>query len=98
MPTYTFACDTCEVSWDIKCTMKEHEILKNHVHCEKCGSKARQTVQPLNFRLQGEGWFGNNADAVASPYGLTQRELDKNLDVEKKVEDVANNFNDKETP
>lgn len=90
MPTYQFRCVDCSAIAEIKVSMSEHEIIKNNMVCEKCGNKMTQTITPLNFRLKGEGWFGNNSEAVASPYGITQMEINKNLDYEKRVEDYAN--------
>lgn len=88
MPTYPYHCEDCKVSWDVKMTFKEHDEV--NVVCPECGQKAIQTVTKLNFRLAGEGWFGSSADANPSPYGLTQTELNKNLEHEKRVEDFAN--------
>lgn len=96
MPTYDFKCDVCDITYTVKMSFEEHEKLKNQTYC-LCGRQCYQVVAPLNFKLKGEGWFGNNADAVASPYAITQMEINKNLELEKKVEDVANNFSEKES-
>jgi len=93
MPTYPFACDTCKVQWDVKMSMSEHEETKGKIICQKCGTPARQVVVRLGYKFVGEGWFGGNADAVASPYGITDMEISRNLDNEKRVEDIANNYN-----
>lgn len=95
MALYDFACDKCKIRWEIKLSHKEHEEQKDKIFC-KCGEKAYQTVARLSFRLMGEGWFGKSSDAVEHPYAITQTELNKNLDVEKRVEDIANNFIDPE--
>ena len=90
MPTYTFKCDKCMTKWDIKLTMSEHTLLKNSIHCKDCNEKATQMVAPLNFKLKGEGWFGKCSDAISDPYAITQTELNKNLEGEKRVEDYVN--------
>lgn len=94
MPTYPFACDKCKIQWDIKMSMSEHEEKRGKILCE-CGETAYQVVVPSGYKLKGEGWFGTNADAVASPYGITDMEIRKNLDNEVRVEDIANNYNEK---
>jgi predicted nucleic acid-binding Zn ribbon protein len=94
-PQYQFACDECKVRWEVKLSFTEHEEKKNKMVCE-CGKPAYQTVSKPNFRMMGEGWFGKCSDAIEHPYAITQRELDGNLDLEKRVEDIANNYQDKD--
>jgi DNA-directed RNA polymerase subunit RPC12/RpoP len=93
MAYYDFKCIKCDKVWEIKLSHKEHEEQKDSIFCE-CGEKAYQTVTRLSFRLAGEGWFGKASDAIEHPYAITQTELNKNLDVEKRIEDIANNYTD----
>lgn len=95
MPIYQFVCDECKVRWEVKWSFAEHDVNKNNVLCE-CGKPAYQSVSKPNFRMMGEGWFGNSSDAIEHPYAITQRELNANLDLEKRVEDIANNYQDNE--
>lgn len=90
MAIYPMKCDNCKIKWDVKLSFAEHTAMKGKIVCPDCGEIATQMVAPLNFKLAGEGWFGSNADAVASPYGITQTEINKNLEGEKRVEDYAN--------
>jgi putative FmdB family regulatory protein len=90
VPVYTFRCITCNFTNDVKLTMSEHEIIKNSMCCPSCEASMTQVVAPLRFKLKGEGWFGNDSAAVASAYGVTQTELNKNLEHEKRVEDYVN--------
>lgn len=95
MPCYQFKCDTCKTINEFKFSMNEHTLIKNNIHCETCNNKMVQVVAPLRFNLKGEGWFGNGyggADSNEHPYCITQRELDKNKDTEKLIEDIANNY------
>ncbi|SPF53531.1 hypothetical protein SBF1_6750002 [Candidatus Desulfosporosinus infrequens] len=98
MATYDFACDNCKIINEIKLTFDEHSKQKNSIVCQKCGSLMYQVVAPLRFTLKGEGWFGKSSDAIGHPYAITQRELNKNLDLENKIEDIAGNYNDKSNP
>ena len=92
MAVYDFVCHDCKILNEIKLTFSEHSEKKNSIFCEKCGKQMTQRVVPLRFTLKGEGWFGSNANANDNPYTITQRELNKNLEKEKEIEDVANNY------
>lgn len=76
----------------------EHEESKNLMSeagkkriCDKCGYIMEQKVARLNFKLEGQGWFGDSA-TCADPYGITEMEMRKNLEMEKRIEDDANNM------
>lgn len=96
MPLYQFKCQDCNIVNEFKLSFSEHEKLKNNIHCDCCNKIMTQLVSPLNFTLKGEGWFVNSQQND-NPYAITQRELNKNLDTEKRIEDVANNYSEKET-
>lgn len=96
MPLYPFRCDKCKIQWDIRMTFQEHEERKTVVMCPECKGFANQAVAPLNFRLAGEGWFGKSSDAIANPYAITQTELNKNLEGEKRCEDYVNTMTSKD--
>ena len=96
MPSYEFACDDCKVRWEVKMTFDEHTERKGKIKCPECKEFGYQVVVRPNFRMLGEGWFGSSSDAIEHPYAITQRELDANLDLENRVEDMANNFSEME--
>ena len=99
MPLYQFKCDKCNIINEFKLSLLEHEKLKSEIYCEHCNDLMIQMVSPLNFRLKGEGWFQNgygDSSSVENPYSITQRELDKNIDTENRIEDIANNYSEKE--
>ena len=84
MPVYDYKCEKCgNVSEQ---NIKLADKLTTKVHCN-CGGEMFQMVAPLRFTLSGQGWFGK--EGTGTGYEITQRELNKNLDLEKKVEDVA---------
>lgn len=92
MAVYDFVCHECEVRWEEKMTFSEHTTKKNKIKCPNCNKKATQAITKVNFKLLGEGWFGPSSDANEHPYAITQRELNSNLDLENKVEDIAGNY------
>lgn len=95
MPEYSFMCTGCGTAEDKKLSMAEHEKIKNNILCPKCGTIMLQCVAPLRFFLKGQGWFGNSETAV-DPYGITDMETRKNLDIEKRIEDQALNMSEKD--
>jgi hypothetical protein len=78
--------------------MTEFSAIKDYCTCHKCGRPAKLKVSPLNFRLQGEGWFGrdggNNSKGLG--YEMTQREMDKSKEEVAKMDDYAANMSEKE--
>lgn len=99
MPKYDFACKSCNKIYEMTLTFAEHEILKNKLECQECHDLLIQCIAPTNFVLKGEGWFPKRADEYDPAYhGLNQSEFTKNLELEKKIEDVAMNMAAKETP
>ena len=79
MALYTFLCDACKTGRDVRLTFSEHDLLKNNIVCE-CGHKMYQKVCPPHFKMEGSGWAWDNG------YSLSQMEVDKNLDQEKRFE------------
>ena len=101
MPLYEFQCTKCHKRKEIKMTLAEHAEHKQVLTpagqktvCE-CGYLMTQCVSRLNFVLEGQGWFGKS-DTCVDPYGITEQEMRKNLDLEKRIEDDANNMNAKD--
>jgi putative FmdB family regulatory protein len=90
MPVYEFGCEKCKVKWEKKLTFAEHSAIKDLVVCE-CGEKAFQIVAQLNFRLQGEGWFGrdggNNQKGLG--YEMTQTSMDKSKEDVLRMDDAV---------
>lgn len=84
MPIYDYYCNKCgQVRKDIKIKLADKD--KTHITCDKCETEMTQSVAPLRFTLEGSGWYENNDH----PYAITQTELNRNLDIEKRVEDGA---------
>ena len=95
MPTYNWYCPNCNSKFENKLSFKEHEELKNKLECSDCHAILVQQVASLNFRLAGNGWFGNS-DTCVDPYGITDMETRNNLEHEKRVEDYAMAMSGKE--
>lgn len=93
MPTYEFYCEPCNKSYEIKMKMSEHSELKDKMECQECHGLMVQSVSRLRFRLAGQGWFANEYGGGSGPgsgYEITQTELDKNLEDEKRIEERYN--------
>jgi predicted nucleic acid-binding Zn ribbon protein len=98
MPSYPFACDECKIQTIVKMTFEQHENTKDHIYCDVCDNKMYQLVSPLNFRLQGDCWnargAGFNSQGVG--YEMTDNSMKKSREEVAKLEDVANNFTEKQ--
>lgn len=93
MPMYEYVCEQCNKHYDITMKFSEHEILKDKLSCKECGTKLIQCVSSPNFHLKGEGWFPKKADEYDPAWhGIDKGSFNKNLDLEKKIEDQANNM------
>lgn len=80
-------------------SFEQHSRLKDSLLCPECGNKVVQQVEKLPFQLKGSGWFGQGSSVtenVGTGYHLSQTELNKNLEMEKRIEDVANNMQEKD--
>lgn len=90
MPVYTFACSACNKEYDISMRMAEHTELKEKMTCQECHGPMIQCVARLRFKLAGSGWFANEYGGGSGPgtgYDITQTELNKNLEDEKRIEE-----------
>jgi putative FmdB family regulatory protein len=95
MPIYEFHCDNCNKQYEIKMSMSEHENQKDKLTCQECHVILTQSVAPLNFKLNGHGWFGKS-DTCVDPYGITDMETNHNLDMEKRIEGESHSLSAKE--
>jgi putative FmdB family regulatory protein len=85
MPQYNFRCKNCNKEYEISMKLAEHTEQKDKLTCQECHSILTQSVARLRFQLNGTGWFANEGVG----YEATQTELNKNLDMEKRIEDTA---------
>jgi hypothetical protein len=74
-------------------TMAEHEEAKTCYNpkttCPHCNYVMEQQVAPLRFKLLGgEAAWGPSA-ANPDAYGISEGEMNSNLDMEKRIEDVT---------
>ncbi|NCP97740.1 hypothetical protein GW796_05800 [archaeon] len=84
MAIYIYKCDKCGVTKEIKMSFEEHSKKKNQITCE-CDYLMYQVVTAPMVKFLGSGWFFNTG------YEVTQNEMNKNLDSEKKIEERYNN-------
>ncbi|MFZ9857468.1 MAG: FmdB family zinc ribbon protein [Roseiflexaceae bacterium] len=66
MPTYVYACDTCQVQFE-KFQSFHDEPLRE---CPSCQSAVRRVLQPAGIVFKGSGWhitdYKGSSSAVAS--------------------------------
>jgi len=80
MPYYDYRCPNCNnKKVDIMVKLEDKETTK--VYCD-CRNLMTQEVAKLRFKLEGGGWANQE-------YGITQQEMNSNLDLEKKIENEA---------
>jgi putative FmdB family regulatory protein len=92
MPVYNFNCQSCKKDYELSMKFEQHKIMKDILTCRECGSKLNQVVARLNFKLAGQGWHANEGTG----YEITQTELNKNLDLEKRIEHTAHDMQEKD--
>ena len=80
MALYDYTCFACNVTREVRLSFTEHDLLKDNMFCD-CGGKLKQKVSPPNFKMEGSGWHWDNS------YSLSQMEVNKNLEQEKRFED-----------
>ena len=85
--TYEYECGPCKGYYEIQMTLAEYEqILSGDVPppgCPKCGESLKKIITKApSFKLLGNGWYDQD-------YAITDMEIDKNLDDEKRIEGMA---------
>ncbi len=56
MPTYEYACEACENTWEFEQRITEAPLRD----CPKCGApKARRLISGSRFVLKGGGWYAD---------------------------------------
>ena len=55
MPTYTFFCDTCGVTFDMHFFVSDRNKMVGK-KCSECGGKIKRAVGSCNFVLKGDCW------------------------------------------
>ena len=56
MPTYEYACEACENTWEAEQRITEPAL----TDCPKCGApKARRLISGSRFVLKGGGWYAD---------------------------------------
>ena len=72
MPTYTYACDACEIDFEQILPLDRYNEPQA---CPSCGVTSRKTVAPVGFILTGDGWASKNG-RVAKQMADKNRRLD----------------------
>ena len=96
---YDYKCTKCRRVTEVKMSMAEHEESKSFFNqktaCPHCNYVMEQQVAPLRFKLNGQGWFGEY-DSCPDAYGITEMEMRRNLDMEKRIEGEATEMQEKD--
>lgn len=84
---YEYDCEPCEGYYELEMKLSEYESINEgnspHPTCPSCGKNLRRIITKApSFKLLGHGWY--NMD-----YGITDMEMNKNLDDEKRMEGIA---------
>lgn len=69
MPTYVYACDTCQVQFEKYQSFSEDALRT----CPTCQSAVRRVMQPVGIAFKGSGWHIND-------YRATSKEGSSNSD------------------
>ena len=91
MPAYDFKCDACRKIYEIQMKLAEHAELKDKLTCQECNGILTQCISKIPFQLKGSGWFSGGSSTMENigGYDMTQTELNRNLDMERRIEDTA---------
>jgi len=83
MPVYEMRCEKCNKVYEIKMKIAEYVEQKDSLECQECHEKLTQKISKPIVKLLGGGWFDQD-------YGITQQEMNSNLDDERRLEDSYN--------
>lgn len=84
MPTYGYKCPECSCVCERKMTFAEYDVLKDKQKCETCEDVTLiRVISAPVVHFAGGGWYDQG-------YGITQMEMDSNLESEKRLEETAN--------
>jgi len=67
MPTYVYACDTCQVQFEKYQSFSEDALRT----CPTCQSAVRRVMQPVGIAFKGSGWHINDYRAIPKESGST---------------------------
>jgi putative FmdB family regulatory protein len=60
MPTYSYACKTCEHQFDIQQGLNESALEK----CPKCGGELRKVFGKVGVTFKGSGFYRNDSGSA----------------------------------
>ena len=64
MPTYEYACSSCQREWEAEQSIKDPPITE----CPECGQKsAKRLISRTSFSLQGSGWAASGYNKGVDP-------------------------------
>lgn len=74
MPVYVFECPKCKFRNEVQARMSDFDRLVKKAKCPRCKSKTKNIIEgrPL-ISFHGAGWSKDG-------YGITQREMNKNIE------------------
>ena len=78
---YPFKCIKCNYKFLIEIPASEYDNQKDKIKCPKCNSKAKRIFEAPPVIFKGAGWFRDHL------YGITEREMQRNKDLDLKLED-----------
>ena len=67
MPTYVYACDTCQVQFEKYQSFSEDALRT----CPTCQSAVRRVMQPVGIAFKGSGWHINDYRATPKESSLS---------------------------
>lgn len=66
MPTYSYACKSCDHAFDIRQSFTDDALTK----CPKCGQPTlRKVLHPVGITFKGSGFYRNDSKASAASGG-----------------------------
>ena len=90
MPIYDMQCIECNKVYEITMKISEYDMQKSLLTCQECHGNLKQKVHQMTFNLKGSGWFAaadtGGRNGLGTGYEITQRELNENLEMEKRLE------------
>ena len=63
MPTYSYACKSCEHAFDVQQAISDEALTK----CPKCGGELRKVFGQVGVTFKGTGFYRN--DSGSAPKG-----------------------------
>jgi len=64
---YVFHCDNCNVDYEFEWSIRDYDIMKSRVKCEKCAGSLRRIFTPIGLTIyKGKGFYDTDSRGISA--------------------------------